>query len=36
VALDDISLADLAGPVRELPVSGFTQGITRTLVRHHR
>ena len=36
VALDDITLADLARPARELPVQGLTQGITRTLVRHDR
>lgn len=35
-ALDDISLADLARPARELPVAGLTQGITRTLVRYGR
>lgn len=32
-ALDDISLADLAGPARKLSVSGLTQGITRTISR---
>lgn len=36
MALDDISLADLARPARDLPVTGLTQGITRTLVRHDR
>lgn len=32
-ALDDISLADLAGPARKLSVSGLTQEITRTINR---
>ena len=31
VALDDISLADLARPARDLPVAALTTGITRTL-----
>jgi FeS assembly SUF system regulator len=36
VALDDITLADLSRPARELPVAALSQGITRTLVRHDR
>jgi FeS assembly SUF system regulator len=36
LALDDITLADLSRPARELPVAGLTHGITRTLVRHDR
>jgi len=35
-ALDDITLADLARPARDLPVQGMAQGITRTLVRYER
>ncbi len=35
-ALDDISLADLARPARELSVTALTQGITSTMVRHQR
>lgn len=36
VALDDITLADLSRPARDLPVAALAQGITRTLVRHDR
>jgi FeS assembly SUF system regulator len=36
VALDDITLADLVRPAREIPVAGLSRGITRTLVRHDR
>lgn len=35
-ALDDITLADMIRPARELPVAGLTRGITRTLVRQER
>jgi FeS assembly SUF system regulator len=35
-ALDDITLADLTRPAREVPVGGLSRGITRTLVRHDR
>lgn len=35
-ALDDISLADLTRPARELPVQGMSRGITRTLHRMDR
>jgi FeS assembly SUF system regulator len=36
VALDDITLADLGRPARNLPVAAIGRGITRTLVRHDR
>ncbi len=36
LALDDITLADLTRPARDLPVTMLTRGITRTLVRHDR
>ncbi|MCC7258825.1 MAG: SUF system Fe-S cluster assembly regulator [Gammaproteobacteria bacterium] len=36
VALDEITLADLARPARELPVQGLTRGITRTVHRIER
>jgi FeS assembly SUF system regulator len=36
VALDDITLADLSRPARELPVASLVHGITRTLARHDR
>lgn len=35
-ALDDITLADLSRPARDLPIHGLGQGITRTLVRMDR
>jgi len=35
-ALDDVTLADLARPAREIPVHGITHGITRILVRPNR
>jgi DNA-binding IscR family transcriptional regulator len=35
-ALDDISLADLTRPARDLPVTGLTHGITRTMSRQDR
>lgn len=35
-ALDDITLADLSGPAREIPVATLTRGITRPLVRQDR
>lgn len=34
-ALDSISLADLAGPARQLSVSGLTQGITQTIMQQN-
>ncbi len=36
MALDDITLADLARPARELAVRGLSHGITRTLHRQDR
>jgi FeS assembly SUF system regulator len=36
LALDDITLADLTRPARDVPVGGLTRGITRTLVRYDR
>lgn len=36
VALDEITLADLARPARELAVHGLSHGIARTLHRHDR
>lgn len=36
MALDDITLADLIRPARELPVASLTRGIARTLVRQER
>jgi FeS assembly SUF system regulator len=36
LALDDISLADLTRPARDLPVGSLARGITRTLVRQDR
>lgn len=33
VALDEITLADLRGPARDIPVAALTRGITRPLVR---
>ncbi len=35
-ALDDITLADLARPARDLPVHALTHGIARTVHRHDR
>lgn len=35
-ALDDIKLADLIRPARDIPIANLTRGITRTVVRHDR
>lgn len=36
MALDDIKLADLVRPAREIPIAHLTRGITRALARHDR